>query len=127
MKYLSRYIEDAQTKLFNDTGTFFAFSDKQFNEGIKEGVKYTFMGAGMICPVENVKTLIAGLDAIHEAGIKADIAENGIEAIIARELSNHEAYYTYDISDTVDSLEGYNVTNEQIQDVFNKIAPTIDA
>ena len=127
MKYLSDYIQEAQTEFFNQTGTFFAFSDQQFNEGKKEGVKYASIGMGMLCPVENVKTLIAGLDSIHEAGIKQDIAENGIEAIIERELHNHEAFYTYDLNDTINSLDGYNVTKEQVKTIFNKIAPTVDA
>ena len=126
MKYLSDYIQDAQTKLFDETGTFFAFSQDQFNEGKKEGVTYTAMLGGAIVPVENAKKLMLGLEKIHDAGIAQDIAENGIEAIIARELSNHEAYYTYDISDTFDSLLGYNVTKAQVQAVFNKIAPTVE-
>ena len=81
----------------------------------------------MIVPVDNLQKVIAGLNSISEAGIKQDIAENGIDAIIARELSNHEAYYTYDISDTFDSLQGYGVTKAQVQAVFNKIAPTVEA
>lgn len=40
MKYLSNYIEEKQTKLFNDLWIFFAFSDKQFEEQKKEWIEY---------------------------------------------------------------------------------------
>ena len=55
MKYLINYIEEAQTKAFEKAGAFFAFSDKQFEEQKKEGVRYSYMGAGLICPKENQK------------------------------------------------------------------------
>lgn len=118
MKYLSNYIEEAQTKVFSDNGAFFAFSNEQFNKAKVEGVKYTSVGSGLICPSENVKALLDLLDSIHEQGIKTDIAENGIKAIIHRELANHEAQITYDIEDTVSALEGYDITEEQIQSEF---------
>ena len=121
MKYLSNYIQDAQTTLLNQTGAFFAFSQEQFNEGKKEGAKYSAIGGGMICPKEKVDILMAGLDVIQQAGIKQDIADNGIEAIIARELSNHEAFYTYNLSDTIQALEDYDIKPEQVKEVFNKL------
>ena len=128
MKYLTDYVQDAQTVLFDKTKTFFAFSNDQFNEGKTEGIeKYTSCGAGMYCPSVNVKELIAGLDAIQESGIKQDIIDNGINGIIKRELANHEAYYTYDIDDTVESLEQYKITREQVQAVFNIEKHLVDA
>jgi len=119
MNYLSDYINDAQTELFNKVGAFFAFSNKQLEEKIKQGVKYANMGAGLICPVENAKELTSGLSNIQDKGIAKDIAENGIKAIIKRELYNHECYYTGDISDAIDVLEQYDITPEQIIEVFN--------
>ena len=117
MNYLSHYTENLQTELFKSTGAFFAFSDKQFEAGKAAGpIRYVSLGAGMICPKANVKTLIDGLDSINTNGIAADIAENGIKAIIHRELSNHEAQITMDISDTVDKLSDYpGITRETIQ------------
>jgi hypothetical protein len=41
MKYLTDYTQEAQTKLFEEKGVFFAFSNKQFEEQRKEGIKYT--------------------------------------------------------------------------------------
>lgn len=126
MKTLQSYIEAAQTKLFNDTGAFFAFSNKQFDEGKKEGVKYASLGAGLICPADKAQILVDGLESIHKSGIAQDIAENGIDKIIARELANYEAFYTYEIDDTVDALEDYGITREQVQAVFKRIANTVE-
>ena len=118
MKYLSNYVTDGQTKLFQSTGAFFAFSDEQFNKSKIDGVKYASLGIGMICPTATVKELLAGLESTRTAGIAADIAENGILAIIRRELSNHEAQISCDIEDTVDALDGYGITRTMIQDGY---------
>lgn len=126
MKYLSHYVEAAQTKLFNETGTFFAFSNKQYEDGKKEGVEYASLGAGIICPKENVKALVAGLETINAQGIAQDLAENGKDAIIERELHNHEAFYVGSVADTLGALEGYGITREEIVRVYNRVAPTID-
>lgn len=126
MKYLSNYVEAAQTALFNETGTFFAFSDKQFNEGKKEGVLYVSLGAGVICPKENVEKLHLGLKTVQESGVAQDVAENGKEAIIERELHNHEAFYVGSISDTVDALEDYGFTRDEILAVYRRVAPAVE-
>jgi hypothetical protein len=118
MKYLQDYQEEAQTALFKKTGAFFAFSNKQFDEEKKEGVKYVHLGAGLICPKVNAKELNEKLDAIYKDAIKKDIAENGIEAIIKRELYNHECFYTGDITDCVSKLQDYPTTKEEIWNVY---------
>lgn len=120
MKYLSDYIQEAQSKLFDDSGAFFAFSTDQFNEAKKDGVKYVHLGAGLIAPKENAKSLAVGLKEIAKRGIAQDIAENGKEAIIERELANHEAYYTGDTFTTIDALEDYGFTTDEINEVFKK-------
>ena len=61
MKCLSNYMNEAQTELFNNTGAFFAFSDTQFDEKKKNGVKYAHLGAGLICPIENIEQIKTGL------------------------------------------------------------------
>ena len=120
MKYLCTYMEDKQTALFEETNTFFAFSQKQFNEGKKEGITYINMGAGMLTDKRYVKKLIEGLEKIYKDSIQEDIKENGINAIIKRELANHEAWYTMDIQDTCDKLEDYPITKKQIKEIFIK-------
>ena len=132
MKYLNNYVEKAQTKLFDKTGTFFAFGIDQFKDGITKKVKplglskpikITDCGAGMFTPSINYKELANGLRDINKAGIKQDIKENGIKAIIHRELANHECQISMDITDAVEKLEDYGITRKQIKeqwkDYFN--------
>ncbi|EDK30745.1 hypothetical protein VSWAT3_25719 [Vibrionales bacterium SWAT-3] len=126
MKYLSHYIQDKQTQAFNEAGAFFAFSTKQFDEAKKEGVKYASLGMGLICPVDNAKQLMTSLDSIAQEGIAEDIEENGKKSIIRRELFNHECFYTNDICDCVEKLEGYGISYDEVYEVFNHIRKTED-
>jgi len=118
MKYLRNYIEEAQTKLLNECGAFFAFSQSQFDEQKKAGVRYSALPHGLICEKEKVKTLIDGLESIGKKGIQDDIEENGIDNIIMRELSNHECYYTGSVEACVDALVDYNFETKRIKEVF---------
>jgi len=125
MKYLSEYTEDAQTKLFKQTRSFFAFSNRQFNESKKEGVKYVSLGAGLICPVDTVDILITGLDDIQKNAITQDVEENGADKIIEREYFNYESQITMDTSDAEGALSDHIkqypelFTKERINKVFN--------
>lgn len=118
MKYLQDYQNEKQTALFEETGAFFAFSQTQFNEQKKEGVIYVNCGMGMLCPKVNADKLFKGLDEIYTSSIKQDIEENGLTAIIIRELNNHEAYYTNDIDSTLDALADYPVTRDDVRAVY---------
>ncbi len=129
MKYLSNYIEEAQTKVMREKGGFWAFSDKQFNESKDKNLKaedYTHLFGGLMCPKDNADDLIRELDRVVQEGIKQDIKENGIERIIKRELANHEAYYTGDIESTEDALKGYNITRDEILKVYGEELPKKD-
>lgn len=119
MNYLSDYMEQPQTKLFNETGVFFAFSMKQFNEQKKEGITYTPLDGGLICPKEHVTYLIERLDAIYKTAFEQDLKENGKEKIILRELYNHECFYMYDPTSAIEKLEDYPITPQEIQLLFN--------
>lgn len=118
MKNLQDYMNDKQTELFNETGTFFAFSKEQFLKARKQGVKYKHLGVGMICPKENAKTLLDGLDKIYRDSIKQDIEENGKEEIIIRELHNHECFYTFDTERVVKGLADYGIAEDEILKLF---------
>jgi hypothetical protein len=120
MKYLSDYMNDKQTALFKETGAFFAFSKKQFCEQKKDGVVYNSLGAGMICPKDNAEKLMTGLETIAKDAIQEDIAENGIKAIIHRELGNHECQITMDITDAFEALDGYDITRDQISEEWDE-------
>ncbi|MBL4672324.1 MAG: hypothetical protein JKX81_08675 [Arenicella sp.] len=120
-------MEEKQTALFNETKAFFAFGTKQFDEAKLPDTTYVNCGAGEICPKENVKILSDGLTKIHENAIKEDIAENGIDKIIIRELYNHECFYTGDISDAISTLKSYNITDNQVQVAYYKELPNSDS
>jgi len=120
MKYLSDYMEDSQTALFKKTGTFFAFSQKQFEEQRKDNIKYVNMGQGMLTEKPYVKEVIEGLDNIYKESIEQDIKENGKENIILRELHNHEAFYVGEIEDTIHKLEDYPFTEDDISHIYQK-------
>jgi len=118
MKHLSDYMQEKHTALFDKYGVFFAFSEKQVLEARKEGVQYVNVGAGMIVPKEHVKVVHDTLEQIYQDGIKQDIAENGIDAIIKRELNNYECHYTNDIDIVVKVLKSYGITYDQVLNVF---------
>lgn len=120
MKYLQHYIEEAQTEAFRKHGAFFAFSPKQFDEQKQEGVLYASLGHGLLCPKPNAQALIEELNSIHDAGVAKDLEENGKEAIIKRELDNHECYYTGSIDACVEKLKAYPITEEEIRKVFRR-------
>jgi hypothetical protein len=118
MKYLADYMNERQTAAFDKADAFFAFSREQFDKSKVEGVKYVNLDMGLICPKEHAATLLKELDDIYQESIQQDIAENGLNAIIQRELSNHEAYYTRNIDSTADALADYPVTFDDIMKVF---------
>ena len=121
VKYLSDYINDKNSKLFKETGTFFAFSNEQFKEQMKEGKKYVDMGGGMITEKGNEEKLVKGLNKNYKEGIKQDLKENGKEKVILRELRNHEAFYTGDIEETVETLKDYpGIKTEDIMKSYRK-------
>jgi hypothetical protein len=120
MKYLSDYMEEKQTALFNKTGTIFAFSQKQFEEKRNDNIKYVNLGQGMLSPEENYKEVMNSLDKIYKESIKQDIEENGKDKIILRELENHEAFYVGSIEDTVHKLEDYPFTEDEIKKIYIK-------
>ena len=126
MKYLSDYTQDGIDRIMSKHGAFFAFNNKQFDEQMKEGVNYTSMGSGLITPKGTEKDMIEGLHNNHMAAIALDIAENGQDAIIKRELYNHECFYTGDPSSCYDALDGYGFSDADIVKVYREEAPNAD-
>lgn len=121
MKYLSDYMEKAQTELFNETKTIFAFSDKQFKEKYTKGTRYMDLGGGMLVPNDKAEKVITELRKIHKEAMAQDIQENGIKGVIERELSNHEVYYTNDLEPVTDALKDYpEITQKDIIKVYQR-------
>lgn len=118
MKSLQDYIKDEQTALFKKYGVFFAFSVNQYINAAVEGTRYVSAGSGMFCPAGNEKALYKDLKNLYEKGIAQDLAENGKEAIIRRELSNYECQLTGDVTDAYEALEDYGITFEEVQEGY---------
>lgn len=125
MKYLSDYTEDLQSKLFEDTGTFFAFNQEQFEEGCKkvgankENKVSRFTNGGYVLS-KNLEILITGLNTIHIQGIEADKKDNSIKDIIWRELGNYECQINGDYSRVIEVLEDYGITAEEIRKEYKE-------
>ena len=68
MKYLTDYTQEAQTKLFEEKGVFFAFSNKQFEEQRKAGIKYKVTN-WMFSPKGKLQNVLSNLDNIQEEGM----------------------------------------------------------
>mgnify|MGYP003646561726 FL=1 len=114
-------MEKPQTELFKKTGTFFAFSDKQFEEQEVKGKKYSALGSGMYTQKGNEKEVVETLEKIYNKAVNQDLKDNGKDQVILRELLNHEAFYTGEIEDTIHSLEGYKeISEDDISQIFGK-------
>jgi hypothetical protein len=123
MKFLAHYMNDLVNEALEQFGGFFAFSDTQLakhkrDKGLPDDVELVSLGAGLICPKPNAAQLLQALDRGHRLAVARDLAENGREAIIARELANYECDYTGDISDCVEALKGYGITADEIRKVW---------
>ncbi len=118
MDSIYSYTQAEQTSLFTRLGVFFAFSQEQLKRGKQEGVNYSILPGGMVVPAGNESVLISSLAEIQAEGVRRDIEENGITEIIKRELYNFECFYSCDISDCVEALADYGISEKQIRDIF---------
>ena len=121
MKYLSDYMNNKQSALFKETGSFFAFGTQQFEEQRKPGVTYVQMGAGLLCPEGKQRELSEGLDKIYHEAIQQDLKENGKDAVIRRELHNYECFYSGDTTDAEKVLLNYpTIAIEDINRIYRQ-------
>lgn len=106
--------------LIKETSIFFAFNNEQFHKNktpLQEGEKYVSIGAGGYMPKGKVNQYLEGVKLI-EKWYKTAIKESKLrKQNIAYELNNHEAFYTNDITDTLESL-GSDYTKEEVLEVF---------
>lgn len=114
--------EQLISELLKNCLVFFAFSDKQFAENkteLQEGEKYVSLLNGGYCPKSMAEPFINGMEQIGQ-WFKDQIAEHGLrKQLISYELGNHEAWYVYDIEDTMYAL-GEGFTEEEVWEVFNE-------
>ena len=115
-------IKEKHQKIVNEFPMKFAFSDEQFNQGMKElGLepkdtdKVMSIGEGRFIRKTDAKRFSEMWDTLrkeHNDLIKADKTGEGyIKDMFVSELENHEYGYTYELDDTLDALE---LTREQI-------------
>lgn len=115
--------DDKHSELFKSVGLFWAFSNEQFAANktpLQEGDKYVSIGAGGYLPKINVDILLKGMADIkkwYSAQVKA--TKESRRALIAYELANHEAYYTGDITDTMQAL-GSGFTKKEVWKVWHE-------
>jgi len=126
MPILSDYTDQPMTDLFESLGAFFAFSNEQLKEKCQDGVEYCNLGGGMIAPVDNAKELVEGITRITKEGVAKDLAANGKEAIIRRELFNYECFYINSYQECIEPLVRYGITEDEIRQAYNKIRTTED-
>jgi len=104
---MSELVQKEINKAIEKHEVFFAFSQKQVDEGKKEGITYVNMGGGCLCPKENVEQFINDMDEGSKIGIKNDVQTHGAKKIITREYFNHECQITNDTSDMRDALAAH--------------------
>ena len=128
MESLTSFIEKDISNLLKESGAFFAFGEKQFNEQKEQGVKYISDGTGLLVPKDTYKEFNAKYEAIVKTGSSRLIEKYGADAIIRYEYFNHEQQLGYfqnvEESDTYHALSsfikypGFDIEN--IQKVFKQ-------
>ena len=112
-------LDQEQSAIFDKHGAFFAFSQKQFDEGKKPGIlKYSALGAGLLTPQGTEKALMADLKAAWEKKISFELENNSRKEIIFYELANRECQLTFDLSAAIEALEPYGITEEEVREVW---------
>lgn len=100
---LNKHFDSEFTKLLEKYNGFYAFSNKQFDEAKKEGLKYISLDGGLLLG-RSIDSELKGtewadkfyeeLEAVTKESARLDLEEYGLQRIIKYELDNHEADYT---------------------------------
>ena len=121
---VKKEFEKRLTAISNKYGVFYAFSKEQFDKKInRDLIPYSRLGHGGFIPKVNAKKYIEEENSLWSW--KKDYLLNtiGKKELIQYELGNHEAQLG-GIESTVDALEGYGITREEVQaeykDFFQK-------
>ena len=131
MKYLNHYLKQTQGNIFEKNGVFFAFNNKQFEEGVKKvganknnKVTKVDLGVNTGCYVlsRNYETFLKEFEKSYDEAIRLDMKENGCKKIIWRELENHEFQISNDIEPILNALELYPIS---IKEIGEQVKPYI--
>jgi|14BtaG_2_1085337.scaffolds.fasta_scaffold11058_3 hypothetical protein len=124
MKKGKKWLNSEIERIYDKYDAFYAFSDKQYKEGRKKGVGYISMGGGLLVPKNNAREFHEVLmNAMNEhkaymRNLLEDTKER--EELIKYELNNYECFYTGDIYQCVESLKEYDISRDEIAEVFQK-------
>lgn len=113
---------DDMNALMEKCQVFWAFSNKQFDEGrtklnLVTGEKLIDIGAGGFMPAKHKQEYIDGMKAIYIEFKAAMKDAKTRRAHILYELNNHEAFYSRDIESTLDAL-GDDFTRDEVMAVY---------
>jgi hypothetical protein len=116
-------VQEKMTVIIDDLKVFFAFSESQLEEGLKKTntkrEDLVSMGMGGFIPKVNVKEYHRRSNELME-WFGEETKKIKAEKIIEYELSNHECYYTGDITDALEVLKVHGFTHEQVLEVYKK-------
>ena len=101
--------------LLTANGAFFAYTEQQYNDEALPGVDYKRLYAGMLCPSDNVKTVMNGLDSLSDEKTQYELSNNTLKDIIWDSLANYECQISGDYSDAIDALKPYGITEDDIK------------
>ena len=101
--------------LLTANGAFFAFTQEQYNDEALPGIEYKRLYAGMLCPSDNVKTVMNGMDNLSNEKTQWELANNSIITIIWDSLANYECQITGDYSDAIAALKVYDISEDEIK------------
>lgn len=108
-------VDNEQTKILDDNGAFFAFSNEQFNACVDQSIIYKSLGGGLYCPENNIDNLTIQLKDSHTFKINWELSNNTLKDIIWDQLANHESQITGDYSDACEALKPYGISEDQIK------------
>ncbi len=107
MKHLQHYIDKARTRAIQRAKAFYSYTDEHFNKTKEPNVQYSNLPDNLVCPEDTAPRLEANLAEITINAIGQDIEENGMEAIVRRELKKGREI-------ALINLELYPITREEI-------------
>ena len=111
-------IEKEQTKILDDNGAFFAFSNDRFALACDASINYKSLGGGLYCPENNVYLLAKQLKESHSFKIKWELDNNSLKDIICYEFANHEVQISGGLNDAIDALKPYKISLEDITNEY---------
>lgn len=114
--------KDKLSKIFEDLGIFFAFTQTRFNEMKQDGVTYVDGGYGMIIPKDNAQKWKERFDEYSKEGEIEYSTNVPMNEYIKYELNNHECFYTGDYSEALGAVQAYypDCTIDDVRAVYQE-------